>query len=140
MARNQFFRCFCINLFGIGPWHYPLISSDFGFEFTEIFVSENGLSESGSQRDGSGQNWLANRQTKKQEDAQAKFTENIPPSPFNKDLSNETNFSLIHLAGQYLKWTIHLTLMVIYIYIHIYHIYTYTIHSWVRVPMLLLLY
>jgi hypothetical protein len=27
-----------------------------------------------------------------------KFAENLPFSPFNKDLSNETTFSLIHLA------------------------------------------
>jgi hypothetical protein len=32
----------------------------------------------------------------------AKFAENFRASPFNKDLSNETTFSLIHLAGQYL--------------------------------------
>jgi hypothetical protein len=31
-----------------------------------------------------------------------KLAENFRPSPFNKDLSNETTFSLIHLAGQYL--------------------------------------
>jgi hypothetical protein len=28
---------------------------------------------------------------------QAKFTENLLASPFNKDLSNEATFSLIHL-------------------------------------------
>jgi hypothetical protein len=33
---------------------------------------------------------------------QAKFAENLPASPFNKDLSNETTFGLINLAGQYL--------------------------------------
>jgi hypothetical protein len=32
----------------------------------------------------------------------AKFAKNLRASPFNKDLSNETTFSLIHLAGQYL--------------------------------------
>ncbi len=40
---NQFFRCFCINCFGLGPLHYLLSSSDFGFEFSEIFVFENQL-------------------------------------------------------------------------------------------------
>jgi hypothetical protein len=29
------------------------------------------------------------------------FSENLRASPFHKVLSNETNFSLIHLAGQY---------------------------------------
>jgi hypothetical protein len=32
----------------------------------------------------------------------AKFAENLRPSPITKQLSNETTFSLIHLAGQYL--------------------------------------
>jgi hypothetical protein len=41
MAMNQFFRCFCINRFGLGPLHYLLSRSDFGFEFLEIFVVEN---------------------------------------------------------------------------------------------------
>jgi hypothetical protein len=31
------------------------------------------------------------------------FAENLRSSPFNKDLSNETTFSLIHLDGQYLS-------------------------------------
>jgi hypothetical protein len=30
-----------------------------------------------------------------------KFAENLRASPFTKDLSNETTFSLVHLAGQY---------------------------------------
>ncbi len=34
---NQFFRCFCINRFGVGLLHYLLSYSDFGFEFSEIF-------------------------------------------------------------------------------------------------------
>jgi hypothetical protein len=33
---------------------------------------------------------------------QAKFAENLRASPFNKDISNKTTFSLIHLDGQYL--------------------------------------
>jgi hypothetical protein len=28
----------------------------------------------------------------------------LPASPFNKDLSNETSLSLIHLAGQYVHF------------------------------------
>jgi hypothetical protein len=32
----------------------------------------------------------------------AKFAENFRASPFNKDLSHETAFSVIYLAGQYL--------------------------------------
>ncbi len=32
----------------------------------------------------------------------AKFTENIRAPQFNDDILNETTFSLIHLAGQYL--------------------------------------
>jgi hypothetical protein len=43
MAMNQFFRCFCINRFGLGPLHYISSRSDFGFEFSEIFVFENRL-------------------------------------------------------------------------------------------------
>ncbi len=43
MAMNQFFRCFCINHFGLGPLHYLSSRSDFGFEFSEIFVFENRL-------------------------------------------------------------------------------------------------
>jgi hypothetical protein len=31
-----------------------------------------------------------------------KLAKNLRASPFNKELSNETTFSLIHLAGQYL--------------------------------------
>ncbi len=30
------------------------------------------------------------------------LTENLRASPFNKELLNETTFTLIHLAGQYL--------------------------------------
>jgi hypothetical protein len=33
----------------------------------------------------------------------AKFAENLRASPLNKDLSNETTFGLIPLAGQYLE-------------------------------------
>ncbi len=40
---NRFFRCFCINLFGMGPLQYHSSRSDFGFEFTEIFVFEKWL-------------------------------------------------------------------------------------------------
>ncbi len=32
-----------------------------------------------------------------------KLPENLRVSPFNKELSNETTFNLIHLAGQYLS-------------------------------------
>jgi hypothetical protein len=42
------FRGFCINRFGIGPLHYISSRSDFGFEFTEIFVIEKLLSDSAS--------------------------------------------------------------------------------------------
>jgi hypothetical protein len=40
---NQFFRCFCINRFGLGPLHYLSSRSDFGFESSEIFGFENRL-------------------------------------------------------------------------------------------------
>ncbi len=43
MAVNQFFQCFCINRLGLGPLHYLSSCSDFGFEFSEIFVFENRL-------------------------------------------------------------------------------------------------
>jgi hypothetical protein len=33
----------CINRFGLGPLHYILSCSDFGFEFAEIFVFEKRL-------------------------------------------------------------------------------------------------
>ncbi len=38
MAVNRFFRRFCINRFGMGPLQYQSSRSDFGFEFSEIFV------------------------------------------------------------------------------------------------------
>ncbi len=34
---KEFFQCFCINRFGLGPLHYLSSRSDFGFEFSEIF-------------------------------------------------------------------------------------------------------
>jgi hypothetical protein len=37
MAMRLIFWGFCINRFGIGPFHYVLSLSDFGFEFAEIF-------------------------------------------------------------------------------------------------------
>ena len=40
---TQFFLCFCINRFSLGPLHYMSSRSDFGFEFSEIFVFENRL-------------------------------------------------------------------------------------------------
>jgi hypothetical protein len=43
MAMNQIFRGFCINRFGLGPLHYILSRSDFGFEFAEIFIFEKRL-------------------------------------------------------------------------------------------------
>jgi hypothetical protein len=38
-----------------------------------------------------------------QDGRRAKFAGNLRTSPFNKDLSNETAFSQIHLNGQYLE-------------------------------------
>ncbi len=43
MAMNRIFRVFCINHFGLGPLHYISSHSDYGFEFTEIFVFEKRL-------------------------------------------------------------------------------------------------
>ncbi len=43
MAMNRIFQGFCINRFGLGPLHYILSRSDFGFEFAEIFVFEKRL-------------------------------------------------------------------------------------------------
>jgi hypothetical protein len=40
---RRIFLGFCINRFGIGPLHYVLSRSDFGFEFAEIFVIEKRL-------------------------------------------------------------------------------------------------
>jgi hypothetical protein len=37
------FWCFCINRFGIGPSHYVLSRSVFGFEFPEIFIIKKRL-------------------------------------------------------------------------------------------------
>jgi hypothetical protein len=37
-----------------------------------------------------------------QEGGRVKLAENLRASPLNNELSNETTFSLIHLAGQYL--------------------------------------
>ncbi len=56
----------------------------------EIKKQEDGLTFKGLSEDG----W------------QAKFAENLRATPFNEDLPNETTFSLIHLAGQYLQWPI----------------------------------
>jgi hypothetical protein len=49
MAMNQFFRCFCINRFGLGPLHYLSSRSDFGLELSETFVFKNRLPASVSQ-------------------------------------------------------------------------------------------
>jgi hypothetical protein len=46
METNRIFRGFCIYRFGIGPLHYILSRSDFGFEFSEIFVFEKRLPDS----------------------------------------------------------------------------------------------
>ncbi len=43
MARNRFFRFFCITRFGRGPLQNLSSRSDFGFEFSEIFVIKNRL-------------------------------------------------------------------------------------------------
>ena len=43
METNRIFQGFCINRFGIGPSHYILSRSDFGFKFVEIFVFEKRL-------------------------------------------------------------------------------------------------
>ncbi len=43
---NWIFRGFCINRFGIGPLNYISSRSDFGFEFSEIFVFEKRLPDS----------------------------------------------------------------------------------------------
>jgi hypothetical protein len=40
---NRIFRGFCINRFGLGPLHYILSRSDFGFEFAEIFLLKKQL-------------------------------------------------------------------------------------------------
>ncbi len=46
METNWVFRGFCINRFGIGPLYYISSRSDFGFEFSEIFVFEKRLPDS----------------------------------------------------------------------------------------------
>ncbi len=46
METNRIFRVFCINRFGIGPLHHISSRSDFGFEFSEIFVLEKRLPDS----------------------------------------------------------------------------------------------
>jgi hypothetical protein len=46
METNRIFRGFCINRFGISPLHYISSRSDFGFEFSEIFVLEKRLPDS----------------------------------------------------------------------------------------------
>ncbi len=43
---NRIFRGFCINRFGIGTLHYISSCSDFGLEFSEIFVLEKRLPDS----------------------------------------------------------------------------------------------
>jgi hypothetical protein len=53
MAMNQFFRCFSINRFGLGPLHYRYLPSrpEFGFEFSGIRKSTPRIGESGSRQD-----------------------------------------------------------------------------------------
>ncbi len=46
METNRIFRGFWIKWFGIGPLHYISSRSDFGFEFSEIFVFEKRLPDS----------------------------------------------------------------------------------------------
>jgi hypothetical protein len=48
MATRRIFWGFCINRFGLGPLDYISSSSDFGFEFAEIFVIEKLLPDSAS--------------------------------------------------------------------------------------------
>ncbi len=43
---NRIFQGFCINRFGIGTLHYISSCSDFGLEFSEIFVLEKRLPDS----------------------------------------------------------------------------------------------
>jgi hypothetical protein len=40
---NRIFQVFCINRIGLGPLHYILRCSEFGFKFAEIFVFEKRL-------------------------------------------------------------------------------------------------
>jgi hypothetical protein len=40
---NRFFRCFCINQFGMGPFQYYSSRFNFGFKFAEIFVFDKQL-------------------------------------------------------------------------------------------------
>ncbi len=47
-SNEEDFLGFCRNLFGIGPLHYILSRSDFGFEFAEIFIIEKRLPDSAS--------------------------------------------------------------------------------------------
>jgi hypothetical protein len=46
METNRIFRGFFINRFGIGPLNYISSRSDFGFEFSEIFIFEKRLPDS----------------------------------------------------------------------------------------------
>ncbi len=46
--------------------------------------------------------WCCSSKGLSQDGAQAKFAENLRGSPVNKDLSNETICSQIHLTGQYI--------------------------------------
>jgi hypothetical protein len=48
---NRFFRCFCTNRFSMGPLHFQSSRSDFGLEFSEIFLIEKRLPASVSQQD-----------------------------------------------------------------------------------------
>ncbi len=47
--------------------------------------------------------WHCNFKGLSQDGGRPKLAENLLTSPINNELSNKT-FSLIHLAGQYLKW------------------------------------
>jgi hypothetical protein len=49
MAMRRIFWGFCIKWFGIGPLHYVLSHSDFGFQFAEIFAIKKRLPDSLSQ-------------------------------------------------------------------------------------------
>jgi hypothetical protein len=50
MAKRQIFWGFCRNWFLIDPLYYLSSRSDFGFEFTEIFVIEKRLPDLASRR------------------------------------------------------------------------------------------
>ncbi len=74
METNRIFRGFRINRFGIGSLHYISSRSDFGFEFSEIFIFEKRLPDSTIRGvDDSPHHWYAESTTPRITDTESRL-------------------------------------------------------------------